>query len=119
MKIATAVAIVLATSVALYGLFLAIVGMPATLVQEVNPFEGTGGEKTLIRYPVYHSLFGTISAVIIISGLLTRKMQITWIGFIFLLAYSILFLFSVGAGLLPMVVILLVLLIIIQHGMSR
>jgi hypothetical protein len=115
-KVATTVVIVLATAVALSGLFLAFVGMPTTLVQEKNPFEGTGGEKTIIRYTVPHALLGTLSAVIIIGGLLTRKQLIAWIGLAFLFAYSTLFLFSVGVGLLPVAVVLLVLLVMVQHG---
>ncbi|NJD54400.1 MAG: hypothetical protein FIB07_16245 [Candidatus Methanoperedens sp.] len=98
MKIATAVALVIALAVAFYGLFLALVGMPATLVKAYNPFEGTGGEKITIRYPTPHALLGTLAAAIIIVGLLMQKLKVAWIGLASLFAYSGVFLFSTGLG---------------------
>ncbi len=112
-KAATAVAVVLAAAVAFYGLFLALVGMPATSVQEYNPFEGTGGEKTAIRYSTPHALLGTLAAAMIIVGLLIRKLKVAWIGLATLFAYSAVFLFSTGIGLLPVAVVLLILLNVI------
>lgn len=115
-NIATAVAVVLALAVAFYGLFLALVGMPATLVQAYNPFEGTGGEKIAIRYPTPHALLGTLAATMIIVGLLMRKLKAAWIGLAVLFAYSAVFLFSTGLGLLPVAVVLLILLNIIYSS---
>jgi|GEM_PF-1777756 len=90
--------------------------MPATLVQAYNPFEGTGGEKTAIRYPTPHALLGTLAAALIIVGLLIRKLKVAWIGLAALFAYSAVFLFSTGLGLLPVAVVLLILLSIIHSS---
>jgi hypothetical protein len=115
-KAATALAVMLATAIALYGLFVAFVGMPATLVMEYNPIEGTGGEKTIIQYPTPHALLGTLAATMIVFGLLIRKQRIAWIGLATLFAYSAVFLFSTGLGLLPVAVILLILLNVIYSS---
>lgn len=115
-KVATAVAVVLALAIAFYGLFLALVGMPATLVQAYNPYEGTGGEKIAIRYPTPHALFSTLAAAMIIVGLLIRKLKAAWIGLAALFAYSGVFFFSTGIGLLPVAVVLLILLSIIHSS---
>jgi len=114
-KAATAVIIVMTTAVALYGFFLALVGMPATSVQEYNPL-GTDGEKTTIQQLSPHALLATLAAAMIIIGLLIRKLKIAWIGLAILFAYSAIFLFSTGGGLLPIAVILLILLAIIHSS---
>lgn len=90
-KVATAVAILLAAAVALMGFLMVFIDTPAP-----------------------HALLGTSAAAIIISGLLMGKLRIAWYGLAFLFAYSVLFLFSVGAAFLPLDFILLILLIIIQ-----
>jgi hypothetical protein len=115
-KAATAVAVMLAAAIAIYGLFVAFVGMPATLVKEYNPLEGTGGEKTTIQYPTPHALLGTLAAAMIIVGLLIRKPKAAWIGLAALFAYSAVFLFSTGLGLLPVAVVLLILLNVIYSS---
>jgi hypothetical protein len=114
-KVATAVAVVLASAVAFYGLFLALVGIPVTLVQEYTPFGGTAGENT-IQYTTPHALLGTLAAAIIIVGLMIRKMKVAWIGLATLFAYSTVFLFSIGILLLPIAAVLLILLNIIHSS---
>lgn len=116
MKVATAVAVVLATAIAFYGLFLALVGIPVTLVQEYTPFGGTGGENNTIQYTTPHALLGTLAAAMIIVGLLIRKMKVAWIGLATLFAYSTVFFFSIGILLLPVAAVLLILLNIIHSS---
>lgn len=118
-KVATAVAILLAVAVALLGLFLAIVGTSWMLVEQFVTPEGTSTVESTARYPTQHGLFGALAAVMMIVGLLMGKLRIAWYGIAFLFAYSVLFLFSVGAALLPVDFILLILLIIIQLIKSK
>jgi hypothetical protein len=115
-KVATAVAVVLAAAVAFYGLFLALIGISVTLVQEYTPFGGIGGENKTIQYTTPHALLGTLAAAMIIVGLLIRKMKVAWIGLTTLFAYSTVFLFSIGILLLPVAAVLLILLKIIHSS---
>lgn len=95
-KVATAVAVMLAAAVALIGFFIVFIDTPAP-----------------------HALLATLAATIIIAGLMTGKLRIAWYGLAFLFAYSVLFLFSAGAALLPLDFILLILLTIIQLTKSK
>lgn len=114
-KASTAVAIVLASVVTAYGLFLALVGMPGSLVQEVQGTEAPNeGVREIQFSPTPHALVGVLAAAMLLGGLLKQKLLIAWSGLLVLFAYSMLFLFSVGAGLLPVAVLLVILLIIIQ-----
>jgi hypothetical protein len=114
-KASTAAAIVLAVAVAAYGLFLALVGMPVAVVQErVQGMEAPDGGVNIGYDPVPHAFIGVLAAAMILVGLLKQKLLIAWSGLVVLFAYSVLFLFSVGAGLLPVAVLLLILLIIIR-----
>lgn len=96
LKVATAVAVVLAAAVALIGIFIVFIDTPTP-----------------------HALLATSAAAIIIAGLLMGKLRIAWYGLAFLFAYSVLFLFSAGAALLRLDFILLILLIIIQLTKSK
>jgi hypothetical protein len=101
--------------VAAYGLFLALVGMPGAVVQERVQGMDAPDAGVNIRYdPIPHALIGVLAAAMILVGLLKQKLLIAWSGLVVLFAYSVLFLFSVGAGLLPVAVLLLILLIIIR-----
>jgi len=104
---ATAAAILLAAGMAIYALFLLLVGVPGTVVRE--------GEVTRsVRYfPHPAAVVPLLATAILLGGLLTRKLLIAWIGFAILSTFSVLFLFSIGGGLLPMTGLLLVLLTII------
>ena len=108
-------AIFLATLIALYGLFLLIIGMPEQYIYESVVLIGDIPERVHEEGIRFHpdgarGLLTFLSPMVLIAGLLTRKLAIAWQGLLILFAFSGLFLFSVGATLLPIDVILLILL---------
>jgi len=108
-------------AVALYALFLLLVGVPGTVVYEVPittvPEPGIRGSMQFSPAP--QALVAILAAGAILVGLLTRKMIIAWIGLLILFVFSILFLFGVGGGLLPVAGLLMILLAIIQWNRSK
>lgn len=116
MSAATAGAILLIAAVAFYALRLLIVGEAWTVVPEVSITEALKqAPRGIVRFspttrPVVVPL---LAAAMLLAGLLTRKLVIAWIGLAVLFLFSALFLFSIGAGLLPMAGLLLILLTII------
>ncbi len=105
----TAVAIFLAAVVALYGLFLAIAGVPGTVIREVSITEVPEKVQGSLQFsPSPQGLVILLSAAMLISGLLMRKLTIAWLGLVILLVFSMLFLFGVGGGLLPIAGLLLI-----------
>jgi hypothetical protein len=111
-KSCTAIAVVLSITVAVYGLFLAFIGMPSSVVQEAGALNGEVMQIQFLHTP--HALVGVLAATLLLIGLLRQKLLIAWCGLLVLFAYSTLFMFSIGAGLLPGAILLLILLIIIQ-----
>ena len=114
-KVATAIAILLAVAVALYTLHLLFIGQSWTVVQETpraEGLEGSPGESS--RLPAPQAILGLLAAALLLGGLLKRKMLIAWIGLAVLSVFAVLFLFGVGGVLLPVVGLLLGLLTIIQ-----
>jgi len=104
---ATAAAILLAAGVAIYALFLLLVGVPGTVVRE--------GEVTRsVRYfPHPAAVVPLLTAVMLLSGLLTRKLLLAWVGFAALFAFGALSLFGIGGPLFPVAGLLLILLTLI------
>lgn len=110
----TTVAILLAAVVALRGLFLAIVGVPGTFVREVSITEIPEKVQESLQFsPAPQGLVFLLSAVMLISGLLMRKLWIAWLSMVILLGFSMLFLFGVGGGFLLIDGLLLILLSIV------
>ncbi len=110
----TAVAIFLAAGVALYGLFLSIVGVPGTSIPEVSLTDIPEKVQESPQFsPAPQGLVALLSAVMLISGLLMRKLTIAWLGLVILLVFSMLFLFGVGGGFLPIAGLLLILLSVV------
>lgn len=105
---ARATSILITVAVGFYGLFLFVVGQPWTVVRE------GGGGVTVQWYSAPPALLIIAGDLVLLSGLLKRKLWITWIGFGFLLVFSMLFLFGIGGALIPLVSALLVFLILIQ-----
>lgn len=103
-KLFTAVTVLLAATVILYGLYLLIVGETRTIINE--------GET--VRQPLFvphvAGIFPLIGGITLLAGLLTRRPLIAWLGFVFIAAFSVLFLFGIGGLLLPVSAILLLLL---------
>lgn len=110
MNAATVAAILPAAAVASYGLFYFFRGELRPVLKEIAEGEF---RTTFQLFPDPRGLITLIGAAMVISGLLTRKLLIAWLGLAFLLGFSALFLFSIGASLLPLAGILLILLTII------
>jgi hypothetical protein len=112
----TALAILLAGAVALFALQLLIVGVPLTVVTEIP--EGTQELPMMnIEYaPYFPGVVPLVAMILFIGGLLTQKLWVGWLGWAMLIIFSLLFLFSSGAALLPAVGVLLVLLTIISYA---
>lgn len=112
---ATVAAILLASAVAYYSISLLLIGMPGMSVEEFpegTPFSEARGNR--VYHPTPHAIIPLSAAATLIGGLLSRKLWLAWAGFGLLLFYSAVFLFSTGAGLLPVDGLLLILLTIIQ-----
>ncbi len=60
-----------------------------------------------------------VAAALLLGGLLTRKLLIAWIGFAVLSLFSVLFLFGIGGGLLPVAGLLLICLAIVSAGRTH
>jgi hypothetical protein len=114
---AKALAIILASAVALFALRLFSAGVPLTVVAEVP--EGTqqlSGVVNANYMPYPFAVVPLVAMILFIGGLLKQKLLISWIGWAILCIFSVLFLFSSGAALLPAVGILLFLLIPISYA---
>lgn len=118
-KSAIAMATVLTIAIVIFGVFIAFIGVPTTQVQEYNPSENTGGVETIIQQTSPHGLIATLAALLMLVGLMMQKLKIAWVGLAFLFTYSVLFLFSTGALLLPIDIVLLILLVIIQLNKNK
>jgi len=115
-NVATALAILLAIAVAVHAIRLLIVGQAWTVVSEVPLSEATqeAPEVASVEHGPYPAAaVPLLAATVLLAGLLTRQMPLAWIGMMGLLVFSVLFLFSSGAMLLPVVGLLLILLSII------
>jgi hypothetical protein len=107
------VSIIVATAVALFAAYRLIAGMPLTVVPEVP--EGTSTPPTVVAVtyaPYPAAMIPLCAALLLIVGLLIRKLWLVWTGWLILSVFSGLFLFSSGALLLPAAALLLVLLVV-------
>lgn len=107
-KVATIVAIILATIVATYSLFLLIVGQPWTVAYEDN----IGKQVEYIRAP--QAIVPLLSTVMILGGLVVKQRVLAWIGTVILLIFSLFFMFGVGGILLSVAGAILLLTAIIS-----
>lgn len=117
-NVATIVAILLGAVVVIFTLRLLILGQAVTIVTEI-PITVDSQEipsVASVEYVPYPAAIVPLIAVaLLLSGLTMRKqLLIAWIGLAILFAFSVLFLFSSGAALLPVAGLLLILLTIIQ-----
>lgn len=101
-------AILLAGGMALYALYLLIVGLPSTIVYE------TPGPTEIVYMPYPTASLPLVALAFIITGLVTQRMLMAWLGWAGLCVFSLLFVFSLGGALLPFTGLLLLLLIVIS-----
>lgn len=114
----------LALGVAIWSTYLLVVGQPAVRVPvqvtvvPVTPRENIPIETpdtTIVREPYQPAFVPLVASGLLLVGLVIGQLRISWLGLIILIVFSILFFFSVGAGLLPVAAALLILLGIIQY----
>jgi len=113
-NVTVVVVIFLAAVVALDGLFLATVGVPGTVIREVPLTKVPEKAQESLQFsPAPQGLVAFLSAIMLIGGLLTRKLAIAWLALAVLFVFSTLFLFGVGGGFLPVAGLLLIFLSIV------
>lgn len=108
----TAAAALLALGVALFALRLLLVGQTLIVVPEVPLAEGAARPPASIRHAPYPAaVIPLIASMLVLAGLFRRSwFALAWAGLVALVAFSVLFLFSSGAALLPSVGLLTILL---------
>jgi hypothetical protein len=109
----TILAILLAAVAALFAANLLVVGQQWTTVQEIP--EGSSQEQveTVETVPYPPAVPILLSALVLIGGLLARQLWVAWIGLVGLIVLSGLFVFSSGATLVPIDIVLLILLTVL------
>ena len=110
---ATAGAVLLTTVAAAYALFWLLIGEQQTVVQEGEAVSSV----RFVQHPA--GIVPLVAAALLLGGLLTRKLLIAWIGFAVLSLFSVLFLFGIGGGLLPVAGLLLICLAIVSAGRTH
>ena len=121
-SVAAAIALLLAAAIAIIAIRMLAIGQSWTVVSEIPLSEASEGisQPATIEYTPYPAAgFPLLGAALLIVGLLTHKLAVAWGGLAILITFSVLFLFSSGAALLPIVGLLLILLVIIQRGGQR
>lgn len=106
---ATLILTLLALGVAIYSTYRFL----STAITVLS--EGQDPSKALLQYTLYlPALIPLTASALILVGLLWHKLPLTWLGWFVLAVFGILFLFSMGGTLLPIVVLLLAGLTILQ-----
>lgn len=93
-------------------LYFFFVGFPGTSVSETWNQTGTGINKTIVTETVWTGAFNPYLLIFVIGAAVAawgcyRSTSMAWIGSLFVLAYSILAMFSIGILLLPGAIFLL------------
>jgi hypothetical protein len=99
----------LAAGIALYGLYLVVVGVEWTIVREV-PLGDPPGARTSQYLPAYQGLVPLIAGALVVLGVTVHQPLLAWAGAMVVAVFSVLFLFGVGGILIPFAAALLVLL---------
>lgn len=107
-RLASALVLASAALVALYALFLLVVGQPWTVLHE-------GGTRSYTQLvPAPQAIIPLLAALTILAAFISRRTALAWVGVVALLAFSALFLFGIGGGLLPLAALMLVLMFAIR-----
>jgi hypothetical protein len=114
-KATLSLAILLTVFVGFQALRWLVVGQAITTVAEVSSPQQAAQVLGVDYVPYPAAAIPLLAAALLLSGLFARKwLPIAWAGIAILLIFSVLFLFSSGAALLPVAFVLLVLLVILQ-----
>lgn len=111
-----ALATLLLVIIASFSAILLVRGVPSNSVSEASGLEGERIVREIVYQPYPAAAAPLLAALLFLLGLLIRKLALAWLGLTVLLVFSLLFLFSSGAALLPLVGVLLVLLTILQFS---
>lgn len=114
-------AILLTIVISVVATLLLFVPQQVEVVKEVPlGYEGVPPVERIL-YERYKSAAGYLAAsASLLLGLVTKKlMPLAWVGIVFLIIWSVLFLFSTGAAFLPAAGILLILLGLVQYSYLR
>ena len=114
-------AILLTIVIVVVSTVLLFVPQPVEVVQEVpQGYEGALPVERIL-YERYRPAAGYLAAsALLLLGLLVKKiLPLAWVGIVFLIIWSVLFLFSSGAAFLPVAGILIVLLGVVQYSYLR
>lgn len=104
-SVVIAATVILATAIALYSLYVLLIGRPWIVVPETAAVNAAGPSIQLI--PDRAVMVSLVASAAVVGGLVTRKLPIAWIGM------AVLFVFGFGGTLLPGSVGLLTSLIVI------
>jgi hypothetical protein len=97
-----AAAALLACIVAVYGLYLVIVGPEASFHPAV-PIGDPPTEPTTRNVPAIQGPIPVAAGALVLSGLAARRLVLAWTGAAVATAFASLFVFGVGGALLPVV----------------
>lgn len=103
--------VVLTLGIMGYGLYLIVVGQPWTIVPE-RPPGGTQDPGTTVVMPALQGVIPLTGGILVLAGILFRKLLVAWVGAILIALFASLFLFGVGGILIPVAAALLTLLAI-------
>lgn len=94
-KVAAVVVILMSAIVAIYALFLLVIGQPWVTVSEGN------ADQQVMFVRAYPAIIPFLAATTIVIGVVVRKQTILWIGNLVLFTFSVLFVFGIGGAILP------------------
>jgi hypothetical protein len=106
-------AVTLTAGVAFRSVSLLVVGQASTVVAEV-PLGAAPAPPRVVYEPYPPAVVPLGAAVLLLGGLLTGRLVVAWVGLAFLGAFALLFLFNMGAGLVPVAGLLLLLLLVVN-----
>lgn len=100
-KVAAVVVILMSATVAVYALFLLVIGQPWITVSEGN------ADQQVMFVRAYPAIIPFLAATMIIIGVVVRKQKILLVGNLMLFIFSALFVFGIGGVILPIASIIL------------
>ena len=106
-----ALLIFISVCVTIYGFFITFVGVPGKRIVEVTEATLEKSQEIWHFTPAPQGFIIVFSSVLLIIGLLGSREGVSWLGIGILFVFSVVFLFGIGGGILPIATLLLVLLL--------
>ncbi|MQC27247.1 MAG: hypothetical protein DWG76_07350 [Chloroflexi bacterium] len=116
LRVARILVSILAIVLTLIAVYVLIVGQQVTIVQEGLPGEINDSVRNpeIQRVPYPPAFLFLLAPLLLLIGNVRHIQWLTWGGLGTLLLFSLLFLFSFGAAILPIVLVILILLLVIH-----